>query len=287
MRKTDPLPHKAFVRTKPKNVSLPSVVTLSMSAWDPIFATREHTAGLNELVHIMGGAVTLRIDGMAFRAKPGDTLIVPAGTKHLDEFKVGSDFEVLHVEFVWRNAKKLFPPDINRELVRLAPADKQTMKEMIFETYDVFKQRRAMWEEMMNAALYRLLLFMTAAAKERRTPKTPRETKAREQRRKAMVQEAKDFIRDNMDRHMTLSDIATHLGISACHLSHIFSQESGFTLSSYLTQVRMQKAAELLGDPAAQVAEVAYAVGYEDANYFSKAFRRHFGYSPSRYRARK
>ena len=161
------------------------------------------------------------------------------------------------------------------------------MKEMAFETYDVFKHRRSLWEEMINASLYRLVLFMTAATKERRAPKTPRETKAREQRRKAMVQEAKDFIRDNMDRHMTLSDIATHLGISACHLSHIVSEESGFTLSSYLTQVRMQKAAELLADPSAQVAEVAYAVGYEDANYFSKAFRRHFGYSPSRYRARK
>ena len=70
-------------------------------------------------------------------------------------------------------------------------------------------------------------------------------------------------------------------------LAHIFSKESGFTLSSFLTQVRMQKAAELLSDPAAQVAEVAYAVGYEDANYFSKAFRRHFGYSPTRYRVRK
>ncbi len=287
MKEPGPLPRKEILRTKPRKVSLPNVITLSMSAWDPIFATREHTAGLNELVHIVGGDVTLRMAGMAFRGRPGDTLLVPAGTKHLDEFKVGSDFEVLHVEFAWKDAKKLLPPEINRDLVRLAPADKQTMKEMIFETHDIFKQHRAMWEEMMNASLYRLLLFMAASAGERRAPKTPRETKAREQRRKAMVQEAKDFIRDNMDRHMTLSDIATHLGISACHLSHIFSKESGFTLSSYLTQVRMQKAAELLADPAAQVAEVAYAVGYEDANYFSKAFRRHFGYSPSRYRARK
>jgi AraC-like DNA-binding protein len=287
MKSPGPLPRKAFLRTKQRKVSLPNVVALSMSAWDPLFATREHTAGCNEIVHIVGGNVTLRIDGMAFRGRPGDTLIVPAGTTHLDEFPLGSDFEVLHIEFMWQEAKKLLPPEINRELVRLAPADKQVMKEMAFDTYDVFKQRRALWEEMINAALYRLLLFMTAAAKERRTPKTPRDTKAREQRRKAMVQEAKDYIRDNMDRHMTLSDIATHLGISACHLSHIFSKESGFTLSSFLTQVRMQKAAELLGDPAAQVAEVAYAVGYEDANYFSKAFRRHFGYSPSRYRARK
>lgn len=287
MKEGGRLPDKAFLRTTPKQIHLPNVVTLSMSAWDPIFAKREHTGTCHEIVHIIKGNVTLRMAGMAFRGKAGDTLVIPARTTHLDEFPLGSDFEVLHIEFLWKDAKKLLTPEMNRDLIRLPTADKQTIKEMTFETYDVFKQRRVLWEEMINAGLYRLLLFIAAAARERRSPKTPQETRAREKRRKAMVQEAKDFIRDNMDRHITLADIAAHLEISACHLSHIFSRESGFTLSSYLTQVRMQKAAELLGDPAAQVAEVAYAVGYEDANYFSKAFRRHFGYSPSRYRARK
>ena len=46
------------------------------------------------------------------------------------------------------------------------------------------------------------------------------------------------------------------------------------------------KRAELLANPKLRVSEAAYAVGFEDPNYFSKAFRRHFRCSPEKYRAR-
>jgi len=66
----------------------------------------------------------------------------------------------------------------------------------------------------------------------------------------------------------------------------VFSQRAGFRLSEYVDQRRMERAAELLGDPRRRVSEVAYAVGFRDPNYFAKAFRRHFDCSPSVYRSR-
>ena len=84
-----------------------------------------------------------------------------------------------------------------------------------------------------------------------------------------------------------MAGIAEHLDISAWHLSHLFSEESGFTLSSYLTQLRMQTASDLLKNTKARVSEVANAVGYEDPNYFSKVFRKQVGCSPGRFRGRK
>jgi AraC-like DNA-binding protein len=140
---------------------------------------------------------------------------------------------------------------------------------------------------MTRACLYRLLLLIRSAVMERHLPDQTTERAAAKERHRQLIQNAKEFIQANMNKSITLSDIAGHLGISACHLSHLFSEESGFTLSSFLTNSRMETAAQLLTNPKMRVSEAAYAVGFEDPNYFCKVFRRHYGCSPGRYRIRK
>tara|TARA_R110002050_G_scaffold282901_2_gene431013 strand:- start:4251 stop:8609 length:4359 start_codon:yes stop_codon:yes gene_type:complete len=58
---------------------------------------------------------------------------------------------------------------------------------------------------------------------------------------------------------------------------------SGYSPKDFLRIVRMRKAGNLLRDPNQTVSEVAFAVGYNDANYFSKQFKKHFGENPSEY----
>jgi len=267
--------------------SWPDIHSIGISVWDPIYSLREHI-GLNwEVVHIVRGVVKLHLGKDVFRGKSGDTLLVPAQTPHRDEFPLNSEFEVLHIVFQWKDAPTLFPCQINRDLAGLPLVDKQTARELAFETYACFKRQRLMWQQMTSANLYRLLLFLHSAAFEHRHPKPASETVAAQERRRVMIRNAKAYIQANLGKPIMLADIAAHLSISAYHLSHLFSEESGFTLSAYLINSRMERAAELLRDPRRHVSEIAYAVGFEDPNYFSKAFRRHFGCAPVEYRARR
>ncbi len=144
-----------------------------------------------------------------------------------------------------------------------------------------------MWRERTEASLYRLLLFLGSAARELHIVRPKSDAAASKRRRKELIQAARDFIKENIHHPVTLAGIAEHLDISAWHLSHLFSEVSGFTLSSYLTQLRMQTASDLLKNTKARVSEVANAVGYEDPNYFSKVFRKQVGCSPGRFRGRK
>lgn len=82
---------------------------------------------------------------------------------------------------------------------------------------------------------------------------------------------------------MNISQVAESLGISEGHLSHVFKKETGRTLGSYITDYRIQKAKELLRDFRSKVYEVAEAVGYRDITYFSAAFKKAVGVSPSEY----
>ena len=82
---------------------------------------------------------------------------------------------------------------------------------------------------------------------------------------------------------MGISQVAESLGISEGHLSHVFKRETGRTLGSYITEYRMERAKELLGDCRSKVYEVAELVGYRDITYFSATFKRMVGVSPSEF----
>lgn len=83
---------------------------------------------------------------------------------------------------------------------------------------------------------------------------------------------------------MTLREYARKLGMNVAYLSALFSRAVGLPFKAYLTEVRLQKAEELLHDPTRLVSDVAYAVGYASDNRFRIAFKKATGLSPRTWR---
>lgn len=67
------------------------------------------------------------------------------------------------------------------------------------------------------------------------------------------------------------------------YLSRVFKEETGKNLSAYITDVKMEKAAELLQENL-RVREVMEQVGYQKSQYFSKIFKEKFGMTPKEYK---
>ena len=96
---------------------------------------------------------------------------------------------------------------------------------------------------------------------------------------------AVDFIDHNyMDEEISLNKAAHVANVSANHFSALFSQNMGQTFTEYLTDLRMNKAKELLRCTAMRSSEIAGEVGYKDAHYFSYLFKKTQGMTPSEYR---
>ena len=90
-----------------------------------------------------------------------------------------------------------------------------------------------------------------------------------------------------MSEEISLNTVAVRVGMSPSYFSSIFSKEVGQTFVEYLTEVRMNKAKELLMCSAMKTSEVGYEVGYRDPHYFSYIFKKTQGCSPKEYRARR
>jgi two-component system response regulator YesN len=96
----------------------------------------------------------------------------------------------------------------------------------------------------------------------------------------ALVTQMLDYAQRRYHLPIHLDDVAEALGRSACYLCSLFSRTVGRSFHHYLDDLRLHRAKELLGNPKHSVCEVAYAVGYTDANYFRQAFKAHTGSPP-------
>lgn len=96
--------------------------------------------------------------------------------------------------------------------------------------------------------------------------------------------ELRQFMEDYLHRPLTLDDLAERVHLSRSHFCVVFRRYFDVSPMHYLMEQRLSRALVLLEDRALSIKQVADKVGFEDALYFSRQFRRHHGVSPSRYR---
>ena len=97
---------------------------------------------------------------------------------------------------------------------------------------------------------------------------------------------ALSFLEEHYERQIQLSDVAESANVSSAYLSRLFSEHLGISFVEHLTGLRIERAEQLIRENRMTIKEVAITVGYQDPNYFSKAFRKMVGMSPSMYAER-
>lgn len=100
-----------------------------------------------------------------------------------------------------------------------------------------------------------------------------------------VVKAAMAYLEQHYAEHITLSQVADHVFVSQWHLSKLINRHLNKNFFDIVNQLRIQKAKELLRDPALKVHEISDKVGFSDVAHFSKNFKRLTGKSPVEYRA--
>lgn len=108
----------------------------------------------------------------------------------------------------------------------------------------------------------------------------------REQSCPDVMYRCNEIIRQHFHRDISLGELAQIVGVSVSYLSKLFNKQFGMNYREYLNEIRIQKAKELLEVPHMKVMEIARRVGYNNANYFTRIFKRQTGLSPQEYRER-
>ncbi len=102
-----------------------------------------------------------------------------------------------------------------------------------------------------------------------------------------MIQRAVSYVAQHFcDPNLSLLSVARHVGMSSAYFSTVFSQTVGTPFISYLTNLRIEKAKQLLRETDMKLSAIAMEIGYNEPNYFSHVFRKAEGITPKEYRVR-
>ncbi|MCI1654070.1 MAG: response regulator [Lachnospiraceae bacterium] len=101
-----------------------------------------------------------------------------------------------------------------------------------------------------------------------------------------LVSAVLSYIEEHFCENISLASTAEAVAISKTYLCDIFKKELGMTFVNYVTNLRIERAKELLADPTLKMYEISSAVGFNDYTYFSQIFKKRTGMTLSEYRKR-
>lgn len=91
-------------------------------------------------------------------------------------------------------------------------------------------------------------------------------------------------MRENLEKRLTVDDMAQKLKLSSSHFSSIFRKATGMPPIDYFIHLKMQRACQLLYSNDVKIRSIAASLGYDDPFYFSRVFKKNMGQSPEQYR---
>lgn len=95
-----------------------------------------------------------------------------------------------------------------------------------------------------------------------------------------------DFIVDRFGDAITIEDIAREAGLSPSHFTRLFKKTVGDTPHQFLIRYRVERAAEMLADPARRAIDIAHSCGFSDQPHLTRMFKQLRGETPSEWRKR-
>ena len=107
---------------------------------------------------------------------------------------------------------------------------------------------------------------------------------AREGARRQRLRHVFDHLAAHYTEPLTIAQVATVAGMSGTTFREFFKQTTGHTLTDYLRDMRLARAAELLRDSDESIADIAAATGFCDQSYLHRCFIRRYGMAPLKYR---
>ena len=261
---------------------LPRVHSMGSMIFDPIWSQKRHSSqGSCELIHIINGTVQIELPRGRLTGRPGDTLLVPTNTLHRDNFDTVAGLKVFMVQFVWAAESDYFAMV---KPLALPIANTRVAEDMarLFDRLRAGLDFGTEADHLLVCSQVHAILLMILREALRNTPQHGAQEKNAygERHRRLLMLRARQYLDEHFTEPTSLNQMAHMLNVSPFYLSHVFSRESDFSLFTYLTNLRMQRARALLKAGKNNVTEAAHAVGYEDEGYFSKVFRKYFGVPP-------
>ncbi|MBC1481976.1 AraC family transcriptional regulator [Listeria sp. FSL L7-1485] len=235
-----------------------------------------------EMSIICEGTGIYNIEGEQVKLCAGDVLIFNPGVKHYDITEPGMTNVQLHIGF--RNftlegyARNTFP--FKKAFLRKKETESAILDiaRQIMEEKDAEKPG---YDLILKAFVMQLIIHILREATPEQLENNGVKLSTEEQQKQLLVNEIIHYMEKHHTEDVSLSTLSQTMYISPAYISKVFKEETGESPINYLIKIRLARAEELLKNKDITVKQAANMVGYNDAYYFSKLFKKYYGFPPS------
>ena len=240
---------------------------------------RPNGRGDYQLLYISAGKLHLYVDGEERIITKGNMLLFRPGETQIYNLYSADKPETYWVHFTGSDVDLLLdyygmPKDENVFFTGTSPDYQWLFKQMIQE----LQLCRVNYEDLLNMNLRHIFLMINRFLKEG----TELDSDALDE-----VERATHYFNENYNLNISIKDYASERHMSDCWFNRTFKHVTKVTPMQYIIQLRMTNALNLLEHTNYNITQVANAVGYDDAYYFSRLFKKNVGVAPTEYRKRK
>ena len=228
------------------------------------------------LLYVKKGKLAVTTEGGTFHAREGDMAFINCHLPH--EYHAIGFTEFMWIHFDGSNSGQ-FHNDITKNIcghpvfhLEQGEHMERTFKEIISNCrYEKFCSE---YDDSMN--IYKMLIELC-----KNITGSGRESK---EIKEQVVEEAISFIRQNLEKDLSVGMIAEHVGLSESHFSRKFRQAMSSSPKEYIIRRRLNDAKHLLKTTALPVKEIALSVGFNSESHFINTFTAQNGLSPKKFR---
>ncbi len=242
------------------------------------------------VLYVTEGAGKLFLEGAEHPLRAGTLALIGPGVVYRMELEHPLELIALNFDYTWQRQEleetlEALPPEAAEQMERVCVEDCAALstplvlqevfgvKDALENIVAVFQARKCFFREEMACRLKELLIRLARTAM--LTNADPEELTDRLIR----------YLQEHYSEDITVEEIAAHFHYHASHINRLMRQATGTTIRNYLIRCRIDTAKALLVSTELSVSRIAARTGFQSAGYFSNAFRKDTGQSPSQYRA--
>ncbi|MFS0724572.1 helix-turn-helix domain-containing protein [Paenibacillus sp. 1P07SE] len=225
------------------------------------------------LVLVTYGRCVYWLEGEKWIMEKGELLLLPPGVS----FYGKSVPTVLHTKYVvsfsWPAAAEILPVLSQTEPWRQRPGCYELVAERLRELVTQWEERPDYYRLLAGAQLTEVLVYLSREADRGHLP----------DRKRRMADSMKQYIQTHYREAVNKATLGEAVGISPNYAASLFRTVTGQTISDYVHRQRIKTAIYMLTDSLLTIHEIAEYVGFSDASYFHRVFKRMTGRTPSAY----
>lgn len=241
-----------------------------------------------ELIFVQQGILDVKIEQRSYRCHPGDIFVV--NSREIHEMSV-VQAPATYATILFPLSSLLFQQedDIRENYLRpLVEGELHfandtrkltclpTLREKLERMIDLYNRQERCYMLKIRTLLLEILCDFFS---EEGALVPVKSSRAREKQREILA-----YLYDNFRKELTLDTVAEEFNMVPKYFSRYFKQTFCVSLTEYIANLRLEKAADLLRQTNASVADIAIQTGFNSCSYFNKQFRKAYQITPSQYR---